>query len=166
VCDLSQTVARIELMDQTTVQILHVHGTYAFYDCCNLTAEIVARAQPSADTSYTVPGVLDAVLQNYSPTVVGYSGWRGDVIMSALERRLRAALKNKIYWFCFRRPHAAELPEWLKDNPNVSLVVPDGPVRAEESAVLQEPTRMKGTAATTDEVSLSASGIRDIGKDI
>src|SRR5439155_7544974 len=107
-------------------QIVHVHGSYLFYDCANLRGEIVGRAQLDRETSLTMVGLLDNVLWARSPIVVGYSGWEGDVIMSALKRRLGGGqpLGHTVYWVCYKREAAAQLPEWLRANGNVRFVVP------------------------------------------
>ena len=66
VCDHPKTVERIDLQSND-VQIIHVHGTYWFYDCCNLSEEIVERAQTSPVTSFTMAALLDDVLRQHSP---------------------------------------------------------------------------------------------------
>jgi hypothetical protein len=43
ICDHPSTVGRISL-ETDDIQIVHVHGTYWFYDCCNLKGEIAKRA--------------------------------------------------------------------------------------------------------------------------
>lgn len=75
VCDHPNTVARID-EEQKEIQIIHVHGTYWFYDCCNLHGEIESRSQPSSHTTLTMAALLDRILSRHSPLVVGYSGWR------------------------------------------------------------------------------------------
>jgi tetratricopeptide (TPR) repeat protein len=66
-----------------------------------------------------------------SPVVLGYSGWEGDVIMSALSehlrRRRKAGLPNKIYWFCHRRDSLEALPAWLRSDRNLAFVLPEEP---------------------------------------
>ncbi|MGA2144557.1 MAG: SIR2 family protein [Bryobacteraceae bacterium] len=124
VCDHPQTLERIDLRSED-VQILQIHGSYWFYDCCNLRGEISDRARSSPSTSFTTPSMLDAILQAHSPLVVGYSGWEGDVFMTALQRRLAAALRTNLYWFCYRRRDADALPAWLRASPNVCAVVPE-----------------------------------------
>ena len=89
VCDHPSTVGRIH-PDQDDIQIIHVHGTYWFYDCCNLLGEINERSQSSAQTSSTMASLLDRILWERSPLVIGYGGWEGDVIMTALKRRLQS----------------------------------------------------------------------------
>ena len=86
-CDHPETVERVGPEEQD-VQIIHVHGTYRYYDLANLKPQIESRATGSQSTSFTMLGLLDRILVNRSPLVVGYSGWEGDVIMSALHRRL------------------------------------------------------------------------------
>ena len=50
VCDHPGTLERIDLRAED-VQIIHIHGTYWFYDCCNLKAEISERASASSTAS-------------------------------------------------------------------------------------------------------------------
>lgn len=125
VCDHPSTVARID-MERDDLQIVHVHGSYLFYDCANLRGEIRGRARADRTSSLTVLGFLDAILWNRSPLVIGYSGWEGDVIMSALRRRLCGGhpLGQNLYWFCYQRDTAQSLPKWLTENSQVRLVVP------------------------------------------
>lgn len=99
VCDHPRTLERVDQRSPDP-QIVHIHGSYWFYDCCNLTEEIVARAQPSASTSFTMAQWLDGLLWSRSPLLVGYSGWEGDVLMSSLRRRLSTGLGTNLYWFC------------------------------------------------------------------
>ena len=99
VCDHPKTVGRID-PEGHDLQIVHVHGSYWFYDCCNLRGEIEDRAQPSSDTILTMGNLLDHILFQRSPIVIGYGGWDDDVIMTALKHRLRSgALAYNLYWF-------------------------------------------------------------------
>jgi hypothetical protein len=125
VCDHPRTVARID-PDGADLQIVHAHGSYLFYDCANLTTEVTGRARFDRDSSLTILGLLDTILWKRSPILVGYSGWEGDVIMSALKRRLGGGnpLGNALYWFCFDRETAGKAPEWLRENAEVRLVAP------------------------------------------
>ncbi|MCI8322010.1 MAG: hypothetical protein HFH02_13180 [Dorea sp.] len=82
------------------IQIMHVHGTYEFYDCCNLENEIVKIANEQGIR--TTAGTIEEFLKSQSPIVIGYSGWEDDVIMSKLKERIEyAALPYKWLWFCF-----------------------------------------------------------------
>lgn len=123
VCDHPQTIGRIS-RDSDEIQIVHVHGTYWYYDCCNLRGEVEKRAT-GAQGPLTIPFFLDSLLWNKAPIVVGYSGWEGDVIMNALQRRLNAGeTPFSWYWFCYKRYDFESLPSWLKNNPNVRFVLP------------------------------------------
>lgn len=107
-----------------TVQIMHVHGTYEFYDCCNLESEIVKIAQGQGIK--TTAGTIEEFLKTKSPIVIGYSGWEDDVIMSKLKERLEyAALPYKLIWFCYSGKDYEKLPEWLKENEEVVFVLPE-----------------------------------------
>jgi hypothetical protein len=128
-CDHPSTVERIDAA-RDDLQVVHVHGSYWFYDCCNLRGEIVRRAQPSFDTSVTMSGLMDSILAHRSPLVIGYSGWEGDVIMEALRRRIcpiegqPLSVGHNIYWFCYRGAERDSLPGWLTSHPNVIFVIP------------------------------------------
>jgi hypothetical protein len=128
VCDHPRTVARVE-PDRSGVQIVHVHGSYLFYDTANLRDEVAGRARIDQETSLTIAGLLDSILWTRSPLVVGYSGWEGDVIMSALRRRMAGGqpLGTNVYWFSYRREEPESLAEWLRDSGDVQFVVPPEP---------------------------------------
>ncbi len=135
VCDSPATVGRIDA-ESKDLKVLHVHGSFWAYDCCNLRGEIDARAQYSNDAPATMRSRLDSILHAHSPLVVGYSGWEGDVFMAALKNRLTGSLGTNLYWFCYRRESFAALPAWLKDHPDVRFVLPEQPgVSATEKAV-------------------------------
>jgi tetratricopeptide (TPR) repeat protein len=140
VCDHPTTTQRF-VPQNNDLQIIHVHGTHWFYDCCNLKDEIESRARIDPNDPIKLSGMsqlLDRVLSVRSPLVVGYSGWEGDVVMGALRRRLTQTLplNYNLYWFCFKRTEVDALPEWLKLNASVRFVVPVVPAdeRVEISA--------------------------------
>ena len=122
VCDHPATTARIDL-DGPDVRIVHVHGSYWFYDLINTDDEIEQRARGRFDSGMSE--LLDDLLRARSPLVLGYSGWEGDVIMTALKKRLRKPLKHQLYWFCYRASAIESLPKWLTKHSNVCFVVPD-----------------------------------------
>ena len=111
-------------VNSKTVQIMHVHGTYEFYDCCNLESEIAKIAHGQGIK--TTAGTIEEFLKTKSPIVIGYSGWEDDVIMSKLRERLEyAALPYKLIWFCYSEKDYGKLPEWLKENEEVVFVLPE-----------------------------------------
>lgn len=126
ICDHPATTARIDL-DAPEPQVVHVHGSYWFYDLVNTDAEIRARAIGLRDG----PGMgelLGDLLRARVPLVVGYSGWESDVIMTALKSRLlQGPLRHQVYWFCYSRASFEALPIWLRDHPNVCFVLPEAP---------------------------------------
>jgi len=124
ICDHPATIEKITGKGKST-QIVHVHGTYLFYDCCNLVDEIAGRAQRSVESNNSMGFFLDNLLTRKSPIVVGYSGWDKDVIMSALSRRLKQPLHYQVYWFCYSEAELASLPSWLTMNSDVVFVVPE-----------------------------------------
>lgn len=106
--------------NSSDVQLMHVHGTYEFYDCCNLEQEITRVASETGIKS--TAGTIEEFLKNQSPIVIGYSGWEDDVIMSKIkERLLYAPLPYGIIWFCFSNKDYEILPEWLKSSEDVFL---------------------------------------------
>lgn len=107
-----------------TVQIMHVHGTYEFYDCCNLESGIAKIAQGQGIK--TTASTIKTFLKTKSPIVIGYSGWEDDIIMSKLRERLEyAALPYKLIWFCYSGKDYEKLPEWLRENKEVVFVLPE-----------------------------------------
>jgi tetratricopeptide (TPR) repeat protein len=123
VCDHPATVGRIN-PDSKDIQILHVHGSYLFYDCCNTNFEINDRTKkrnynPTRD-------FLDNILLSRVPLVIGYGGWEEDVIMKALKKRLsnHTPLPYNLYWFCFTENEINQHPPWLKKHNNVKFVIP------------------------------------------
>ncbi len=123
ICDHPSTAERIDL-EQNDIQIIHVHGTYWFYDACNLDGEIEERSKASIQTSMTMASLLDRILSQRSPLVIGYDGWENDVVMTALKRRLQSPIPFNLYWFCYRKSDIEKLPEWLKSHRQVFFVVP------------------------------------------
>lgn len=114
-----------------TLQIMHVHGTYEFYDCCNLENEITKIA--SGQGIKSTAGTIEEFLKSQSPIIIGYSGWEDDVIMSKLKERLQyAAIPYKLLWFCFSAEDYEILPEWLKDSEDVVFVLPERKKAAED----------------------------------
>jgi SIR2-like domain len=157
VCDHPYTAARIDVERSDVIQIVHVHGTYSFYDCCNLKDEIVARAQRNMPDS--MPKFIDQAFARRSPIVVGYSGWEDDVIMGGLKRRLGGQLRYHIYWFCYSAESYTALPPWLKQSSQIRFIVPDE--GAKESLLrAQEVFDAFNTAFQLREPELTANPLR------
>lgn len=121
ICDHPQTIAKIS-GNNSNIEIVHVHGTYWFYDCCNLQTEIMARAKNVG--MLTMSAFLSRCLFSKTPIVVGYSGWEKDVIMQSLKERLQSALPHNLYWFCYRESDIDSLPDWLTSSEDVIFVIP------------------------------------------
>jgi tetratricopeptide (TPR) repeat protein len=125
ICDHPKTSQRIN-PNARELQLIHVHGTHWFYDCCNLRHEIKNRSTGAPDGE-SMRDRLDEVLRTRSPIVVGYAGWEDDVIMQALKQRIEGKdLPYNLYWFCYKRAEAQRLPKWLTEHDDVRLVVPTG----------------------------------------
>lgn len=123
VCDHPATTERIDPESQD-IQIVHVHGTYWFYDLCNLPGEIKDRSADSPQRAVTMLSLLYDILARHSAIVIGYSGWEDDVIMTALKRRLSGNLPTNLYWFCYRRSDVEFLPAFVRNHDNVCIVQP------------------------------------------
>lgn len=120
ICDHPSTTTRVGLSCED-IRIIHVHGTYWFYDLVNLQDQMRMRAGASESTTRTMKNLLEALLRNHSPIVVGYSGWEGDVIMKCLRSSLGEA-GSYAYWFCYSHDDFENLPRWLKEPPAVSAI--------------------------------------------
>ena len=142
VCDHPLTVGRIRI-ESDDIQIVHVHGSYWFYDCCNLRHDIADRS------GYGPMSVLlDQSLRDHSPLVVGYSGWDGDILMSALHRRLSAGkLGTPVFWFCYKRESVDTLPPWLVQSNDLYFVLPDAPAPGAAGSSPAEPSEPKSQAS-------------------
>lgn len=125
ICDHPETTMRVDLGDRDELFLVHVHGTYHFYDTKNLADEIKEASAHSNASSCTMASLLDAILRNRSPLVVGYSGWENDVVMQSIKKRLGSELAYQIYWFCHQRAAVDSLPVFLRNNRHVTFVVPD-----------------------------------------
>jgi tetratricopeptide (TPR) repeat protein len=148
VCDHPATVERVNPEDHS-IQIVHVHGTYRYYDLANLKPQIESRAEGSRSTAFTMLSLLDRIFVNHSPLVIGYSGWEGDVIMTALKRRLATGkrLPYRLFWFCYQADATDTLPDWLKNHEDVIFVksAVAGPSAAEEKVLAAATTRIEAS---------------------
>src|SRR5271157_1090133 len=103
--------------------------------------------------------LLGNIFSRHSAIVIGYAGWDGDVIMTALKRRLQSRLPNNLYWFCYRRSDADPLPDWLKNHPDVRCVLPPAPPSKPDSQPASE-AKLAGIA-TELEPTLTAQSVLD-----
>jgi tetratricopeptide (TPR) repeat protein len=125
VCDHPQTTQRMPLVGEE-IRVVHVHGTYKFYDCCNLSSEVKAQARASDRGTPTMGRFLSGALRERSPIVVGYSGWDDDVIMSNLREHLsnNPIIPYNLYWFCHKAREIETLPHWLQEYAHVRFICP------------------------------------------
>lgn len=105
------------------IQVVHVHGTFNFYDCANLENEIDNIASQSGTISSA--RLLSSFLANQAPIIVGYSGWENDVIMQCLKERLTYPTPLQYIWICYDKKSYLVLPEWIKKSDSVIFVIPD-----------------------------------------
>jgi hypothetical protein len=103
------------------IQIIHVHGTYRFYDSVNLEKEIKSVSEQTGTLSSF--HVLRSFLQQKAPIVVGYSGWENDVIMTCIKERISLPVPYNYIWVCFSEKDYVSLPNWLKNNDKVYFVI-------------------------------------------
>lgn len=106
------------------IQIVHVHGTYNFYDCANLENEIQSVAAQNNNTISSA-SILSRFLTHHAPIIVGYSGWENDVIMTCLKKRLSYPTPLTYIWVCYSQESYNVLPLWLRNSPNVAFVIPE-----------------------------------------
>lgn len=152
VCDHPMTTQRISPNRADVLQIVHVHGTHWFYDCCNLKGDIAAR------TSTGMADLLKWILADRSPVVIGYSGWPSDVIMTVLAGWLGQPIRpHNLYWFCHRASEVERLPDWLRNHGRVRLVVEKEPIEASAifEAMITE-TGVTSPAVTSDPLAFFA----------
>ncbi|SIR68643.1 SIR2-like domain-containing protein [Peribacillus simplex] len=124
-CDHPDTAFKVN-SESEDIQIVHVHGSYLSYDCCNLTPEIIARNKGSEITTNTMASLLERIGESISPLVIGYSGWENDVIMTSLRKRLQSRrLPYNLYWFCYSYNALNNLPQWLKEHNDIVFVIPE-----------------------------------------
>jgi hypothetical protein len=71
VCSHPRTVERINPENQD-IQIIYVHGTYWFYDCCNLRDEIQGWALTSPETTLTMGALIDRIVFLTQPPNVNH----------------------------------------------------------------------------------------------
>jgi hypothetical protein len=121
VCDHPATAYRVGLEISDEPVIVQVHGTYQHYDSCNLSGEIRKRGRARG-----MRVLVERILHQLSPIVLGYAGWPEDVLMRALRERLeQGALPFNLYWHAFRVSDVAVLPRWLTHHESVRIVLPD-----------------------------------------
>ncbi|MBR3978641.1 MAG: SIR2 family protein [Oscillospiraceae bacterium] len=105
------------------IQVIHVHGTFNFYDCANLEKEIDGVASQTGAVSSAQ--LLSSFLYNQAPIIVGYSGWENDVIMRCLKERLNYPTPLQYIWICYNKQSYQSLPDWIKEKDSVIFVVPE-----------------------------------------
>lgn len=105
------------------IQVIHVHGTFNFYDCANLEKEIDNVASQTGAVSSAQ--LLSSFLANQAPIIVGYSGWENDVIMRCLKERLNYPTPLQYIWICYNKQSYLNLPDWIKEKDSVIFVIPE-----------------------------------------
>ena len=105
------------------IQVVHVHGTFNFYDCANLENEIDNIASQSGTISSA--RLLSSFLANQAPIIVGYSGWENDVIMKCLKERLTYSTPLQYIWICYDKKSYLALPEWIRSSDSIIFVIPN-----------------------------------------
>ncbi len=128
------------------IQVVHVHGTFNFYDCANLEKEIDNVATQSGTISSS--RLLSSFLSNQAPIIVGYSGWENDVIMTCLKERLTYPTPLQFFWICYDKQSYSILPDWIKENDSIVFVIPDNETKCEEEG----DTNSWNSAVSTDTI--------------
>src|SRR5215213_247824 len=172
ICDHPRTVSRINPdpnPDDLIPQIIHLHGSHSFYDLINLRGEFEDRAQQSRQTASTMASLLDRIMWDRSPIIIGYGGWEGDVFMEALRRGIDRGLRRNAYWFCYRKSAVDLLPEQFRNSSDIWFVVPSEKSSSKTTAepISVNPEAGQGTKAkplsgeSNDGPSLSAEAVMD-----
>jgi tetratricopeptide (TPR) repeat protein len=159
VCDHPATTERIN-PESDDIQVVHVHGTHWFYDLCNLPGEIRGRTVDTPLQSVTMPSLLDDILRRHSAIVIGYSGWDGDVITTALRRRHISTVRHNLYWFCYSRSNLDSVPQCVRDSLDACIVLPP-PVNALLGVSPPTMTSKIGDSSGGQEPSLPAQLVLD-----
>jgi tetratricopeptide (TPR) repeat protein len=132
VFDHPNSIERINTSVKDKIQIVHVHGSYRFYDCCNLDYEIQDRASTYRTYYSSVFNYLMNVLSESSPIIIGYGGWN-DVVLKAIKQRLESSVGYHYYWFCYDKNALLEIDAELKKSPYIFFVVNDNKVVKQEN---------------------------------
>jgi hypothetical protein len=114
---------RVDLEQSYERQIVHLHGSFKFYDCHNTLSEIAHTGDlPEVKTAKEF---LIRLMPNRMPIVVGYGGWESDVFMRTLSQLFKSGrLPRNAYWFCHTSKDALKLPKSLRSHPNFKLIIP------------------------------------------
>jgi len=151
--DHPETALRVDAR-RREIQIVHLHGSFRGGSLVNTLEEILTAAQFSDASDATMARALTKLLDNdFSPIVIGYGGWRHDVVMTALRHKLGEntprMLAHNLYWFLYRRSELRTLPPWLYKHPNVRFVVP-GDAGAETFATLRAASSTREVVQVAD----------------
>ena len=116
IADTSQSAGKLNI-ESNSLNILHVYGTYEFYDFYSDSYSEnnnTLNNNTLENNLFSVRSFLRTALNSMSPIVIGYSGWENDVIMSELKERFKIPLKYRMYWFCHSEEDYDNLPAWVK----------------------------------------------------
>jgi hypothetical protein len=120
VYDHPETADRVRTEDDD-IQILHVHGSYRNYDIANLRGEIRGVSRKTSGAT----SLLTDLFKTHAPIVVGYSGWKDDVITSSLLKSFKTRQqKYAVVWFCHSQNAFDSLHDSLKSSECICFVVP------------------------------------------
>ncbi|MGG7145195.1 hypothetical protein ACQPVA_00250 [Clostridium butyricum] len=122
ISDTCKSAGKLNI-ESNSLNILHVYGTYEFYDC--VSQKYTNERNKDLDELFSVRSFLRTALNGMSPLVIGYSGWENDVIMSELKERFKMPLKYKMYWFCHNEEDYKNLPLWIKYSDEEKKIVRD-----------------------------------------
>lgn len=164
VFDHPNSLERINSSVKDKIQIVHVHGSYRFYDCCNLGFEIEDRANSNTTYYSSVFNYLMNVLSENSPLIIGYSGWN-DVVLRALKQRLKSGVGYHYFWFCYDKVSFLNIDTELKKNPYLYLVVNDHSIEKQEDSILYE-EKLKSSDIIKAPIKNSVSNSRNNSREI
>lgn len=115
---------RVDFTETSERQIIHLHGSYKFYNCKNTASEIDATNSDGSFESDIVDDFFSRLMPETMPIVIGYAGWSKDVFMKHLVRLSRRQhLPRNGYWFCHEADAIDALPSGVVDHSNLRFVV-------------------------------------------
>ncbi len=114
----------MDLASKFEKQVIHLHGSYKFYNCKNTNAEIDASSSAQVFESVIVDDFFSSLMPERMPIVIGYAGWSQDIFMKHLAKvAKRQQLQRNAYWFCYSANAINGLPKEITEHPNIRFVI-------------------------------------------
>jgi|GEM_PF-6040612 len=123
--DQPSEVQKVFMAQKDVIKLVHVHGSYRYYDSCNLKFEIENRAYHNSNM-LSMYAYISSLLTNKVPIILGYSGWK-DVVTKAIIDRINSPIPCHYYWFCYKIKDLINILNYqpIINNENINFVVSD-----------------------------------------